>query len=147
MMDRENEMKILNDLVTNIYNDIILSLEANGRKATGKTAEALQVVQNGFKVELEAPGYIDILETGRGPTSPDAPPGNPTVFEMIKEWCAAKGIDEKFAYPITQKIHKEGYAGRPGLLSNPLSDDNVDKRATEAAGALADLLITSYLKI
>lgn len=145
-MNNDKEIQILTDLVTGIKNDVIMSLQAAGRVASGGTIKKLIVVQNNDKVQLEAPGYIGFLETGRGPTSPNAPAGDPTLFVRIQDWCSDKGIDQKLAYPITQKIHKQGYAGKPGVLSEPLSDNNINRRADAAVGFLSDLLITSSIK-
>jgi len=146
-MSKEND--ILTELVTSIRADVANSLQEKGRFASGHTIEELQVVNvNESKVQLEAAPWTIFLETGRPPTSPDAPKGDPTVFQRIQEWIAFKGtIPASAAYAITQKIHKQGYKGTPGVLSNPLSDDNIDKRANEVAENLANLLITDFLKL
>jgi hypothetical protein len=141
------ELDLLNELVESIKTDVINSLQAKGRYATGQTVKALEVAENGSQVQLLAPEYIEILETGRPPTSPNAPKGDPTVFERIQEWCDAKGIDQKAAWAITQNIHKNGYKGKPGVLTEPLSDQNIDKHATDIADQLATLIITQSLKI
>ncbi len=57
--------------------DVINSLQANGKNATGQTAKQFIITGDGGKVQLQLPGYMQLLETGRGPTSPNAVAGNP----------------------------------------------------------------------
>ena len=140
------EKEILVDLVESIRVDVIDSLKKHGRYASGKTEENTTVVEVENKIELQAPFYVTLLETGRPPTSPDAQPGNPTLFEAIKEWIAAKGLDLN-PFAVTKKIHDKGFLGIPGVLSDPLSESNINKRVDEAAGSLASLLIWDTLKI
>ena len=129
---------ILTEMVDTIKNDVINSIQAKGKYATGSTVKALEISASPNNVQLLAPEYIDALEKGRKPTGPDAAKGDPTVFERIKEWCAAKGIDEKFAYAITKNIHEKGYPGTPGVLTEPLSDDNINKRMDTFLDQLAN---------
>lgn len=133
-------------MVDAIKIDVINSMQSTGRYATGQTIKQIETVERDGKVQLLAPDYVDILERGRGPTSPNAPRAEPSVYDRIKQWCAAKGIDTNAAYPITRAIHKYGYKSKPGVLTEPLSDDNINKRANEVAGKLANLLITETLK-
>src|ERR1700693_2366018 len=107
-----NNQPILNTLLTAIRTDVINSLQANGQYATGETIAALEIALSDTGGQLLAPWWIDALEVGRKPTRPNAPIGDPTLLERIKEWCAAKGIPEEAAYPITKSIHKYGYPGK-----------------------------------
>lgn len=123
--------------MNNLKTDVINSIQANGRYATGETVAALEVTVEGETGQLLAPAYIDALEYGRKPTSPGAATGNPTVFEQVEKWITAKGLDLN-PYAVTKNIHKHGYPGKPGVLTEPLSDDNVNKRIDESMEAYAD---------
>ncbi len=120
--------------------DLTHSIQAKGKYATGRTIQQLESAATDDSAQLLAPWHIGTLEFGRKPTRPDAPKGDPTLQEVIAEWCVSKGIDPKAAYPIAQKIHKFGFSGTPGVLTEPLGDANVDKRVTEVCGPLASLL-------
>lgn len=132
-----NTARILTELMNNLKTDVINSIQANGRYATGETVAALEVTVEGETGQLLAPAYIDALEYGRKPTSQGAATGDPTVFEQVEKWIAAKGLDLN-PYAVTKNIHKHGYPGKPGVLTEPLSDDNVNKRIDESMEAYAD---------
>lgn len=138
---------ILRDFVSAIQADVAGSLQEKGRFASGQTIQSLEVVDIADeKVELQGPPWIICLEKGRPPTSQDAAKGDPTIFQRIQEWVQFKGIPTAAVYAITQKIHKQGYKGTPGVLSEPLREDNINKRAEEAAGKLSDLFIKQILE-
>jgi hypothetical protein len=132
-----SDLSLLLDAVTDIKNDVINSMQSNNRFATGETVAALEVTNNDSSVQLLAPLYVDALEFGRGPTSPDAIPGDPPMIERIKAWCAAKGIEDGAAWAIKKNIDKVGYPGKPGVLTEPLSDDNISRRITPATESIA----------
>lgn len=140
---------ILNNFIDAIKTDVINSIQANGRYATGQTVKELTPVISDNYAALLAPEYIDALEYGRKPTRPNAPTGDPTVFERIQEWCAAKGITDKgAAYAITKNIHKNGYPGKPGVLTEPLSDDNINAKLKilmeQIAGNEAEMVLELF---
>lgn len=137
----------ISDFIAAVKVDLVHSLQSHNRVASGKTIEAIEQVDEGEKSSLLVPKYVDYLEKGRPPTSPDAPKGDPTVFDQIQEWVAHKGIPIGAAWAITQNIHKNGYPGTPGVLTTPLSDDNLNKRADEAASNLADILLRTTLNL
>jgi len=142
-----DELEILNQLVNDIRTDIVTSMKQAGRFASGNTIDKMVIVPSDHKVQLVAPGYVDILERGRGPTDPNAAAGDPTLLTRIQAWCNDKGIDPKAAYAITKSIHKYGYKGKPGLLTDPLSQSNISIHTQAAAKNLAALIINSTLKI
>ncbi len=142
----DQERQILTDLINSLKTDVINSMQAKGRFASGETIAALETAEIDEQIQLLAPWWIDALEVGRQPTSPNAPAGDPTVFEEIQKWIAAKGLDLN-PYAVTKNIHKKGYPGKPGVLTEPLYDYNVDQRATEAAENLASLIIESTFKL
>lgn len=132
-----NAAPIIANILTNLQTDLINSMQSNGRYATGETIAALEIVVNDTNGQLLAPAYIDALEYGRGPTSQGAIAGDPTVFEQIEKWIDAKGLDLN-PYAVTKQIHKQGYPGKSGVLTEPLSDDNVNMRTNEAMEVLAN---------
>jgi len=123
-MNNDQLVRLLELLKT----DIINSLQANGKDATGQTVKQLTIIEDGGGVQLQAPAYMELLETGRRPTSPDAVAGNPPMIQRIQQWCRAKGIPEKAAWAIKKSIDKKGFKGIPGLLSEPLGDENINMR-------------------
>lgn len=131
--------KQLFEVVKELRFDLISSFALANRVATGRTEEQIEAVATDHDAQLSGPWWIYALQDGRKPTRPDAPTGDPTLFEQIKIWCAAKGIDEKLAYPITRHIHKFGYPGTPGLIDKPLSDDNIDRVMNKQLGFMADI--------
>jgi hypothetical protein len=120
--------------------DLINSLQATGSNATGQTAKALTIAGNDDGLQLQLPGYLQLLETGRGPTSANAAAGNPPMIQRIQEWCQAKGIPDKAAWAIKKSIDKNGYKGKPGILTAPLGDDNITTRLNPILAQIASAL-------
>ncbi|HAL83365.1 MAG TPA: hypothetical protein DCO83_14930 [Mucilaginibacter sp.] len=116
-------------------------MQANGRDATGQTAKQLTIVEGDNSAQLQLPGYMQLLETGRGPTSPDAVAGNPPMIQRIQQWCQAKGIPDKAAWAIKKSIDKKGFKGIPGLLTEPLGNDNINLRLNSVMDSIADGII------
>jgi hypothetical protein len=121
--------------------DLINSLQAGGRDATGQTAKQLVIVEDGNTIKLQLPAYMQLLETGRQPTGKDAVEGDPPMIRRIQQWCQAKGIPDKAAWAIKKSIDKKGFKGTPGLLTGPLGDDNINLRLNPVMAAIADALI------
>ncbi|BAU52981.1 hypothetical protein [Mucilaginibacter gotjawali] len=129
--------------------DIINSLQAAGSSATGQTAKQLTITQQDNSVQLNLPNYMRLLETGRGPTGPNAVPGDPPMIQRIQQWCREKGIPDKAAWAIKKSIDKKGFKGKPGILSEPLGDDNINNHlnpileaiATEISKQITDLIV------
>jgi hypothetical protein len=118
--------------------DVVNSMQANGKDATGQTAKQLTIVEGGNGVQLQLPGYMQLLETGRGPTSPTAVESNPPMIERIQQWCKAKGIPDKAAWAIKKSIDKKGFKGIAGLLTQPLGNDNINLRLNVIMDSIAD---------
>jgi hypothetical protein len=121
--------------------DIIHSLQANGKMATGQTAQQITVTGDDNAAQLQLPGYLQLLESGRGPTSSNPLPGNPPMTERIKAWCAAKGIPDQAVWAIKKSIDKKGFKGVPGILSGTLSEENINLRLDPTAKQIADSAI------
>jgi hypothetical protein len=126
--------------------DVINSMQANGKDATGQTIKQLTIVEAGSCVQLQLPGYMQLLETGRKPTSTDPVAGDPPMIQRIQLWCRAKGIPDKAVWAIKKSIDKRGFKGIPGLLSEPLGDDNINLRLSEVldgiSASISEELIT-----
>ena|SRR5258708_6012429 len=125
--------------------DVIRSMQAKGKYATGQTAQQITIEGDGDKAQLQLPGYMQALETGRTPTSKNALPGSPPMIDRIKQLCQAKGIPDKAAWAIKKSIDKNGFKGLPGILSEPLGDDNINLRLNQVAGPMADGIVKSIV--
>jgi len=125
--------------------DIIHSLQSNGKYATGQTVKQINVNTNGDSQQLQIPAHIQILETGRGPTGKNAIPGSPPMIDRIKQWCQAKGIPDKAAWAIKKSIDKKGFKGLPGVLTEPLSETNINLRLDQNIDPMADALVQQII--
>lgn len=131
------ENQQLTQFLETLKTDLVNALQANGRYATGQTAGQFVITGDENSMQLRLPGYTQLLETGRGPTGKNAAASDPPMIERIKEWCRAKGIPDKAAWAIKKSIDKKGYKGITGLLSEPLGEDNVNLRLTQALESIA----------
>jgi len=123
--------------------DIINSIQAKGSYGSGQIAKEITITTKGDKARLQIPFVLQVLEKGRGPTSKNAAPGSPPMIERIKQWCQEKGIPEREAWAIKKSIDKHGFKGKPGLLTEPLSDENINQRLKPVMESLANDLIGS----
>src|ERR1700761_1586103 len=128
----------LTSFLESLKTDIINSMQAKGKYATGQTAQQITIEGDDDNLQLQIPAYIQILETGRAPTGKNALPGNPPMIDRIKQWCQAKGIPDKAAWAIKKSIDKNGFKGTPGILSEPLGDDNINLRLDQGAVPMGD---------
>jgi len=108
-------------------------------------AQNITITTNDETQQLQIPSYLQIVETGRGPTSKNAQPGNPPMIQRIQQWCQEKGIPAKAAWAIKKKIDKMGYPGKPGLLTDPLSDDNINAKLEQTLEQMADNISNQIL--
>jgi hypothetical protein len=111
-----------------IKTDLVNAMQAYGVDTMGQTAKQLSITTYNNTLQLSIPGYMQLLETGRGPTSANPVAGNPPMIQRIQQWCQEKGIPDKAAWAIKKSIDKHGYKGKPGILSMPLGDDNMNSR-------------------
>jgi hypothetical protein len=133
----------LTAFLESLKSDIIHSLQSKGKYATGQTAQQITVDTNGDNGQLQLPGYMQLLETGRGPANPNALPGSPPMIDRIKQWCQAKGIPDQASWAIKRSIDKKGYPGTPGILSAPLSDANINLRLDPMVDSIVAELVDS----
>jgi hypothetical protein len=133
---------LLLSLLESLKTDVINSLQAAGSDTTGQTAKQITVVQQDGSIQLQLPGYMQLLESGRKPTSKDAVQGNPPMIQRIREWCQAKGISDKAVWAIKKSIDKKGFKGKPGILSQPLGDDNINSKLNLVLEEIADAMVS-----
>lgn len=136
--------QILTNLINTLKTDLINSLQSKGI-TSDQTISQIKTIDNGNQQQLQIPGYLQIVEKGRGPTSSNPVPGDPPMIQRIQQWCHEKGIPDKAAWAIKTKIDKVGYAAKPGTLSQPLGDANVSSRLDQSAGQIADEILTQIL--
>jgi hypothetical protein len=128
-----------------IRSDLINSLQSKG-SARPQTISQITIITEGNKAQLQIPGFFQTLETGRGPTGKNAAPGVPPMIQRIRQWCQAKGIPEREAWAIKKVIDKKGIKGKPGILTEPLSEENIDRRLKPVMESLANELIGEIQK-
>lgn len=128
------------EVIAQFLNGIMADIKSQLPSATGKTAESLQVEVTETFGQLTGRKFINVLQTGRKPTSPNAPKGTPTLREKILEWILARGIigtanektgkipsAEQLSWAISTKIHKEGYpAPKPNIFNNIITQGRID---------------------
>jgi len=137
----------LTTFLESLKSDLIHSMQAKGKYATGQTARQITIDTNGDNAQLQLPGYIQLLETGRSSTGKNAIPGNPPMIDRIKQWCQAKGIPDQAAWAIKKSIDKKGYPGTPGILSGPLGDANINLRLSQNISPIADDLVAELVDL
>ncbi len=131
---------ILREEFESIKEDIIDLHAQLGMRASGKSAESLEVVSEGKNVKLLGNSNFEQLEYGRNPTSSGAGEANPPLIEMIKDWIKDKGIvsdikndndNSTLAFLITRKIHREGWDrakyGGVELVSKVITSQRISK--------------------
>lgn len=139
-----NTTETLNQIAEALKNDVISSLQAKG-SAGGQTAQQVSIIKTENGLQLQLPAYLLILEKGRGPTSKSPVPGNPPMIQRIQQWCREKGIDDKAAWAIKKKIDKVGYPAKPGIISGPLGQDNINNRLEAPLNQLAENITAQIL--
>ena len=144
-MTEDNKLPMNNNQLTlfleSIRSDLINSMQAKGSGASGETISQMTITTEGDKAQLQIPGFLQTLEAGRGPTSKNTMPGVPPMIQRIKQWCQAKGIPERETWAIKKVIDKKGFKGKPGILTEPLSDENISLRLKPVMQSLANELI------
>jgi hypothetical protein len=87
-------------------------------RASGKTADSLEVETSTNSVKLLGSSVFEQLEYGRGSTKSGGTKGSGKLIDSIKQWIKDKGIvsnikndknNSSLAFLITRKIHKMGW--------------------------------------
>lgn len=93
-----------------LIKELIKELAKRNKNASGKLSDSfnyqLRDFINSILLEFTALDYEKFIESGR--RAGTFPP-----TKAIKDWCVVRGLDEKSAYPIAQKIFKLGIKPTP----------------------------------
>lgn len=141
----------LKNLGNAIMTELIASMHRKGRVASGKTINAITLHLEPNRMYIIGPSYLIQLEKGRRPTGAGGPVdrqkwGGLSFAESLKLWMQAKGIEPKAFYPIYKSINETGFPGTPGLLTQPLSNEAINKAMDENLGPIADLYAKQVLQ-
>jgi len=129
-------LDILSEVTGSLATDLRRSLKEKDRYATGETDRQIETRQTEDTSQLVGPSHIYDLEFGKKK-------GTLPSEERIKAWCQARGIDLKRVDSIRAKIYLRGYRGRQGVITNPLSDSNINNTLNDKLNRLADLVTQS----
>lgn len=140
----------LKNLGNAIMTELIANMHRKGRVASGKTINDITLHVEPTRMYIIGPSYLIQLEKGRKPTGAGGPVdrqkyGGLSFAESLKLWIQAKGIEPNAFYPIYRNINKFGFPGTPGLLTQPLSNEAIDKAMNENLGPIADLYAKQVL--
>lgn len=132
--------------------NITENIEREGKRATGKTAESMQVLvaDEGASVvgTLSGRSYFGALETGSKPWATQYKRVPKFFADIIAEWAQAKGVDIP-PYAVATKIMREGSKQyRDGEITSVFSeeiDDTLDRINKRVMG-LFDSVISESLK-
>lgn len=132
--------------------NITENIEREGKRATGKTAESMQVLvaDEGASVvgTLSGRAYFGALETGSKPWATQYKRVPKFFADIIAEWAQAKGVDIP-PYAVATKIMREGSKQyRDGEITSVFSeeiDDTLDRINKRVMG-LFDSVISESLK-
>lgn len=136
----------ISDFLSRLKDDLAQSISSSGLDKSGRVAKSLRIEEDENTGTLYGWKWIEVrTETGRRPTSPGAPKGNPTLREAILAWVERKGIGEpkdrkSIAYAISKKIHEQGdrlYRGElgitppTGVLTSVINDGRIERLKKE----------------
>ena len=136
--------------------DLIKAYDAKGMRASGKTADSLQVVDTGLEsVKLVGGRQFEQLEVGRGPSKKGPAAGKGELVEIIKQWISDKGIvsdikndndNSTLAFLIARKIHKQGWKregyGGVELVSEVVTDKRIQSIINKVGAELTLTIVT-----
>lgn len=92
-------------------NDLIVSYKQKGFKASGNWPNDLDykntITPHKINIKIIGAFYTFYMIEGRGPTDPDAPPGEPRLIDIIKKWIRDKGLLLN-PFAVTKNIHEKG---------------------------------------
>ncbi len=124
-------------------------------RASGKTADSLEVQVNKDNVKLVGSSVFEQLEYGRGKTNSGGSKGGGKLIDDIKQWIRDKGIvsnikndsdNSTLAFLITRKIHKEGWNrqgyGGVGLISKVVTTSRIQRIIDKVGVSLTLTLVT-----
>jgi len=135
--------------------DLIKAYDAKGMRASGKSADSLDVIATNDSVKLMGDGVWEQLEKGRGKSGSGSKPGK--LIDDIKQWIKDKGIvsnikndndNSTLAFLITRKIHKQGWDRRGHGGVNVVSEVVTDARMQKIINAVgAEMVLTLVTRL
>jgi len=125
---------MIEEILKKLGEELALEMKAVIPKATGKTANSLEVDSDATSFTIKGDAHIYNLIYGRKPTSSNASKSSPTLQEKIFEWVKAKGIVPRepsmsqlsLSWAISKSIHKNGYKGKGNFFENILTQSRIN---------------------
>ncbi len=150
--------EFIEQLLTNIMEDIKKEMRGNGQYSSGETERLWEVklLSSGkfFEGVLLGPSYIQALITGRGPTRAGGSSGDQTLQQKIFDWIRTKGItpneanmsQESLSWAISKHMHKHGnklFQDRKDtkLLENNITESRINAAVDSFVDQQVDVLI------
>jgi len=98
--------------------DLITQYDAQGMRASGRTANSLEVIASGLNVKLLGSDVFEQLEYGRSPNNGSSGKSWDDSVGDIEQWIRDKGLESKLtgkmtistlAFLIARKIWRQGW--------------------------------------
>lgn len=133
--------------------DLIKAYDAKGMRASGKSAESLEVTTTTNSSKLTGDSTWGALEGGRSPSTNGSKPGK--LIDQIKQWIIDKGIvsdikndqdNSSLAFLITRKIHRDGWDRRNHGGINVVSEVVTEKRIQRIIDMVGAQLTLTLIK-
>lgn len=125
------------------------NMQRAGQNATGETSRSISTVMpNKDRVQVTAPGYIYVLETGRAPRKSNE---ESNFNSKLEQWVRARGINigktieqttRSLQFLINKygtKLYREG--GRKDIITPIFKQDRFDKLTNDIANAESNKVI------
>lgn len=142
-----------------LKNDLIKAYDAKRMRASGKTADSLEVETGNDSVKLLGSSVFDQLEYGRGQTKSGGSKGSGKLIDAIKQWISDKGIvsnikndnnNKALAFLIARKIHRQGWNrqgyGGVNLVSEVITTQRIQSIINKVGNSLTITLVNRLEK-
>lgn len=133
---------ILQDELEKLKQRVATNIEVTGRRATGRTAESLQVEVDGLSGALTGRQAFSTLEQGSRPWARQYARPPKWFAKLIQEWLDAKRLDLN-AYAVASTIMRKGsrlrrIGGKDDVYTNeiPRTIDSIQRRLADGLQAL-----------
>ena len=141
---------MLEEIGIEIIEGIRENLQKYNRNASGNASKSLRQetteTETTKTLKVFGSSYIYNLEYGRGPTVGKIP--EKFTVQSIESWIVVKGLSydiplKSLAYLIWRKINKIGYKGTPGVITDTVNPNNVNKYMQRIAQSEVTKLVTN----
>lgn len=126
-----SNQEIIDLWLTKVKFDLVNEYDRQGRRASGKFEEGLELLSSNRSAEILSYSYAEQLELGRGKTVKS---GSGSVKEAIEQWIKDKNItpsdgitNNSLVYLITRKIHEKGIARKEPLVSKIITAERIQE--------------------